>query len=720
MSVARVVLSCLLAAALFMAFVVPAGSAFATGASASIAGLQVSRVSSSGKIHVTGEATAIDIQVGAGYPVCGYFPDANCSGWVEGRRVSNGASVVVGTLGSFSSSTSSPVTKQIDLTASLPNVDAIRVVVNGSNGQVASSWYPVVDPLTPASVQINSITVARDPVTGNLNLDAAVAANSFQVPGSGVCSFHPDISCVLSVEGKRSATGEVRYLGYVSGVSGASYPFEHDFDLSVDEAKISDVRFRLAGSSGDVTTPWTPISDPFAPMVGVTFNELYRNPSSGVVTYDVALTGSQYLEPLETCGSPTSFCYGEVEARRSNGSIIYLGASNNFSHDDYPSTRSYSGTTTSSLPIVEVRGVLHGANAELSTPWIPISPEGVRQGHDVGAASALALAATAGMTATEGCLTLFRVAPPVPGSSLNQAQAACFTATQGGMSFSAYLASRLAVMSSAEINMLLASAGLAVSAATAAVSPNLDYGLTLPSGCVFVGPVSISCFSGGSTTTYRPISAPPVLDPVYENNFINKANTNPAPDSPNTQTLPYIWVAPTGKEVWREALRTCVAKLSEPAGGGQTIGQLIGEEDCDGENIFFSGKDVLQATVHDIAAISAAPALTRLTYLSVSEKEALGIHRLPAKTNPACPAQQPGMHCDEYPYFATAEGYGGPAALAPPSFLSIPEGDNLSQGGRFGSFAANCPSLKNPSSPDRSFIVIPTTVLPVTFGFCGR
>jgi hypothetical protein len=176
-----------------------------------------------------------------------------------------------------------------------------------------------------------------------------------------------------------------------------------------------------------------------------------------------------------------------------------------------------------------------------------------------------------------------------------------------------------------------------------------------------------------------------------------------------------MWVGTAGRDIWREALRTCVAHLGVITSSGETVGQLLGVDDCKDQRIFFSGMNVEEATIHDSDVIAANPALMSLHYASTVEK---AVTRPSYLTIPQCAGQDTSVsECDEYPFLTTEEGYGG-ANLH--DYRSINGDDNGLQGAFLSAFVSYCPVLKSSArfSDDRNYLVIADMDLPATFGYC--
>lgn len=144
--------------------------------------------------------------------------------------------------------------------------------------------------------------------------------------------------------------------------------------------------------------------------------------------------------------------------------------------------------------------------------------------------------------------------------------------------------------------------------------------------------------------------------------------------------------------------------------------------DCTTLPIFASGADVQAATEWDAFALSFHPEWTRLHYQSKGANTGwyVGEAETPPGTAESCQGQrvsQPFTDCHEFPFWTTSEG--GPGQPMP--FLRIiNSSDNTSQGAKLNGFLTAC-GLKadTPPNPDRAFLVLPQTKIPVTLPLCN-
>ncbi len=245
-----------------------------------------------------------------------------------------------------------------------------------------------------------------------------------------------------------------------------------------------------------------------------------------------------------------------------------------------------------------------------------------------------------------------------------------------------------------------------------------------------------------------PVYAPPDDDP-----------TGPPVRRPDLEAAP---VHPPASPTWEAEVGVdrLTARLAERAGGtGYDDGQLRTiarqclhlaslatrvPETCDNTPIFVSGRDVPEATDHDLEALtgmvpdpSGAPGAyipsTAIGYTlppavpgelvapPESEYQATGgryfrpnwflqhwegsaekPRREWYNKHPVCAqgSDGDGLDCDEFPLFATEEG--GRPARPTPHLRLVPQTPNRSQGGSFRGWPAECSLLAGTPSPDRT------------------
>jgi hypothetical protein len=133
-----------------------------------------------------------------------------------------------------------------------------------------------------------------------------------------------------------------------------------------------------------------------------------------------------------------------------------------------------------------------------------------------------------------------------------------------------------------------------------------------------------------------------------------------------------------------------------------------GVEECKDEPIFLPGEDVLTAAEHDQLAISAYPPWARLNYEKAEVKEANGEKRSWYEGEGGCSSLAPeGESCDEYPFFASAQG--GPGKTPKPSLEYIVKEDNSLEGSYYSGFLSSCKVAEH-----GSFLVVPIVDAPTS------
>jgi len=140
-----------------------------------------------------------------------------------------------------------------------------------------------------------------------------------------------------------------------------------------------------------------------------------------------------------------------------------------------------------------------------------------------------------------------------------------------------------------------------------------------------------------------------------------------------------------------------------------------GDRDCSTLPIFASGADVPEPTDHDLRALRSRPVWVGLNYQPRSEKRQYEGWQ---NDEPECPrgSRPPGQQCDEYPFFATAQG--GPLAPLRPDLEFLDGAQNGLQGTRYGQFLSSC----SIASGDRFLgVPLPSELgLPTQTKICNR
>lgn len=127
--------------------------------------------------------------------------------------------------------------------------------------------------------------------------------------------------------------------------------------------------------------------------------------------------------------------------------------------------------------------------------------------------------------------------------------------------------------------------------------------------------------------------------------------------------------------------------------------------ECDSAPIFMPGSDVSEAAIHDELAIEAESKWVKLNYESAAAKEGNGEKR--ANISPGCEgSKEVGEQCDEYPFFATAQG----GSTHFPSLEWVDGEDNVREGNRYATFLEKCAITEH-----GAFLVIPTQAVPSTY-----
>ena len=664
-------------------------------------------------INVTGS----DYRSTSGESICG--TSTNCYFRVQAMYAASPNNVVE--LGEIRDSNGwdYPITKNFTGSRYLAQIVAVRGVIDGAYGDVTTDWIPVDDPYVQPEVDVTINSIGRNPTNGYLDFDIDITASYYRSQPDGACRTYTNCYYRLQAMYASDPT-QIVELAERRDPNTWNYPATQNFVGSRYLGQIIAVRGVIDGAYGDITSDWVSVDDPYVqPEVDVTINSIGRNPTNGYLDFDIDITASYYRsQPDGACRTYTN-CYYRLQAMYASDptQIVELAERRDPNTWNYPATQNFVGSRNINQ-IIAVRGVIDGAYGNVPTPWIPVS-ENVSNGHDLDATLALALAAMGSRSSLEGCVSLFPIGTHTMGSSVNDQQAECLAATQGGQSFAAFLASYLKGMSKTAITQLLVNAGVMRSQNTSAISPYLDYGQPLPQGCVWVGIRAIEC----GTTTYTPISAPPVQDPVQENNLKSKLNQN-------NPTLPPIILDPfptegplanaTDDEIRLEALRQCVKTLGTvdlaTNSTWATLAGITADDPCSTMPVYFSGGDVAEATQHDLDVLLQHPEYLLLHYVKNSEHTADPARPAP-QTIPACAGMDSSVQqCDEFPFYSVDEGL----STAPPDYRAIPILDNRNQGIGLREFYRTCEPLQKSErgSPDRAFLHIPLPFLPVSFGLC--
>ncbi|MFJ8896597.1 NucA/NucB deoxyribonuclease domain-containing protein [Leifsonia sp. NPDC102414] len=670
----------------------------------------ISRTTSGGiSYNITGSYA----RVAASGNVCAaYFQ--NCALILEAKYAADDTVHTIGSANLYS--TNGTGSNQFSMTTSLPKISAVRTRVTVGRTDTAdlvSDWVPVADPWEPPSVGVSVNSISRT-TNGSISFDLT-GTYSHLMEAGGVCSAVWSY-CVMYFDARYAGDGSVHSLGskdLYSGTGTGSAQFTSVTSLP----QVAAVRTRITGGGGpDLVTDWISVADGWAPpSVGLAIDSMSRN-SSGTLLYSITASYARLMEYGGVCSAVWSFCVVYLDARYSGDGTVHSLASKDVYGGPGTGTAQFSTPTSASITAVRAR-VSGGGGPDLASAWVPVS-ENIQGGHDLDSALSMALAAISGMEPMEACITLFPVGSHQQGSSVNDQQLACLEATNEGKTVAQFLSPYLRTLSARQITNMLVAAGIAQASSTQAANPSLDidYDLPLPSGCSWVDLHNVVCSTSSGTVQIAPKSAPPRQDPVWESNVEGRAQQNPTPpdpaDDPPPATSPISGASPGDIDVIRQ--ETCeqyLAAYQDAAG--------VSDDACDKSPIFFTGSSSPEGTKHDREAIAANPSWFKLTYASAAEKAAAGKTRNSSWYGaPGCPAPEAGMQCDEYPYFATNEGYPDGA----PSLKMIPSADNAAQGGKYSAFVKQCfASVPPTDQAGRKFLVVPLPPgIPTAPPVCAR
>ena len=606
-------------------------------------------------------------------------------------------------------------------------INAVRAYISGSSGTVFSAWTTVIDSYVAPSVSIKAASIGRDDSTGFLTYDVTSSSAAY-FSANGVCRLS-GFACLVGFQAKLASGGAIENLAQAT----ISYPtpgVHQEFTGSVDTAKVSQVRAYVSGNSGTLFGSWVTVPDPYrSPTTGVTVTSIQPGTAVGTLAYDITAQSAAYWSTNGQCALPGWGCTIGVQAQYGAANSIMTVDSTQISYPGPSVAHEFTGTATIS-GITAVRSVVIGHAGELDGPWTTVSSN-VQNGVDVAAAIAGILLIEP--YAADVCFTLFQRGTHFQGSTVSDQELACNAAGTGAGALGGYLAALVAqyggqILLPLEVIAARLVAGQLAQANGVTTSPTGQS--VLPKTCAYVGIYQISCGSGGVNHLFEDPNGPTTLDPVITNNLAErflanvpegKIPTIPS-NSPLANASPLQWATAMTDE--------CLGMVNSvdptPGKNGATFGTEASatDDDCASSAIFFTGANSPLASAHDLAAIIANPQWLVLHYASETEKAG----RVPPEKRkswagtPPCPASYDYKvsQCDEYPYFATDEGY--PVAN-PPSLAFIPAGDNGSQGGSYSQFVTTqCPDIKASAqkTKGRKFLVIPihTLLLPTVY-YCG-
>jgi hypothetical protein len=584
----------------------------------------------------------------------------------------------------------------------------------------------VTDQLPAATLSLNVNSLSRDPLTGDLQWDVSATSAYYALPG-GPCTS--PYGCTMRLQARTSPTSwqdlATASLPLVGPNGGAlTYPFTNKFVGHARASQVDALRLQLQPYSvaPTMTTDPVAVTDQLPQQTAnIVINSVLRDPATGNLTWDVSASASYYSLPGASCVSPYG-CSMLLQARTGlttwatiASTSLPLGGANN-SALTYPFAFDFKGQTSiATINALRVQFQAYSSPAGYSSGMVSTG-ENVSSGHDLDSALDLLVAGIS--SSAEPCITAIPVGTNARGSSVNDQALTCMEAVQSGTTLREFFKGYLKTISPRAVASLLVNAGIQQSKDTAASQVQMDYGFPLPTGCVWVGLMSISCSQpSGPPTLHRPTSAPPQQDQVWEDN--QKANAQrqrnatqqqaPVIPSPGPGDLPGPLDSASAGDIDIALAEQCQADLTK---WGATAG--LPDDACETMPIFGTGAESPQATKHDLDAITANPALMKLTYVKGAEKVG---SRGNWSATPPCDTMAAGYQCDEYPYFSTEEGF--PAQV--PDLRPIPGvTDNQVQGGYLSNFYRNCPVLQTSaqSTLGRQFLVVPMPVPIPTVTYC--
>ncbi len=499
----------------------------------------------------------------------------------------------------------------------------------------------------------------------------------------------------------RSSDGEIENIAGVDLRNdqeyGSTIPIEVFVSSGYAAPKLSAIRALLGrlGDAGATVSAWVPVSDPRRPpAASLIVTSLSQ--SSNAITVDLRLR----TRGLGATGGPCASSYNCIVylqgKRASDGAIVSLtdASANPSSNLNLNSLRVQGTFSTPPLSAVRaVAGPWYDRTSNVVGRWVPVGAE-IVGGHDLTAAADMwALAAA---TSLAPCIERVpAVGPPVAYSSLNAYQVACVTAIQNGMTLKQVFRELIAQFGPSLTTALLVGLQPRLPTTTAHQAPTWP---EFAPPAVQPDPATPST----PTTRPRPAAAPPVLDPVFEENITADA-----------RPLHKVWGDPAAnEEQYRlEVIRQCVAIASLP-------GATFTPDDCNTKPIFSPGSDVYEAAANDWKAILDRPEWAELDYMSGPEKVGSGVvDRWYRGIDPCTEAayESGENSCDEYPYYTSVEG--GPGAR----LAMIDKAHNSLEGSYLYAFARVCGLFEPQPTRDRSFLVVPIAIQngPKSSGWCG-
>jgi len=592
-------------------------------------------------------------------------------------------------------------------------IDAVRATVTSREGSEHGPWVAVNDPYPDPelSVVVNSLT--RNSKTGYLDYDVDLSVSGVALP-DGVCG-EPWRGCLAAVQARFESDDSVHTLtDYWAGVPWPN-SLKHNFKSSAYYDKIDAVRAVISSRTGFTYGAWVSVKDPYdGPRLKVVVEKMQRDEGSNTLRLSLSFVGADYSTPDGPCPN-FGWCNVNVQARQAGSGDVSNITSSTGIHL-YPGKANWVGSVQIG-EIDAVRARVTGEGPAAYGKWVKVS-ENINDGHDLDQSYALALAAVGSASALEACYVAFSIGTHTKyHATATDQHLDCTAAVGKGSSFPQFLKSYMGTLSGKGVAALLVSLGVAEAAKTAAVSPNLDYNKLLPPGCRWLSYEKITCEALGVTTDYRPISAPPAQDGVWRQNQAAKGEQKrqesgqPADDIPPRVIVPGDVPQPldtlTPMDMDVILAEQCAEYL---AVWGAAAG--LDDDSCDTLPIFGTGQPNPEAARHDYDAIAANPTWFALSYMTNAEKAAAGWSRADWVSAPECLGSPATQQCDEYPFYAAAEGH--PATR--PDLRPIDATQNMSQGALLSAWARfKCPQLTNPATlgtADREFLVVPIPDFP--------
>jgi RHS repeat-associated protein len=222
--------------------------------------------------------------------------------------------------------TTFPLVKPFASSIAIDKVIAIKTYVQGPGGTLTSDWLAIADPLATApvlgTVSTTIQSIGRDASTGQLTFDLSATTTDAFVSG-GPCKHF--FACTLTVQ-SRSPNGDIHNLPSTDVPFQPSYT--KSFNGMLSQPAIVDIRSYIRGTAGLVYGPWVPVSDPYpSRSVAISSASIGRDPATGNLTYNVAVSVHGALLADGSCGGSWYHCTIKVQTIDAAGSIGNLTTS---------------------------------------------------------------------------------------------------------------------------------------------------------------------------------------------------------------------------------------------------------------------------------------------------------------------------------------------------------------------------------------------------------